>query len=387
MLMMSWILAICKGKKVGAYLSDISGAFDKVFTPYLLAKLYRAGVGETFLNFLGSYLAPRYGRVLVQGASSDKFPIANSVYQGTVLGPPLWNTFFADVDDAARSSGGAEKMFADDLNVFQLFDRLAPPAECTAVLEKCKQNVHKWGETNRVSFDASKEHIILLHPSESFGEMLKLLGCPVDPDLRMHSAVDQVLNKIRPKATAILRTRGYYSVGDLILQFKTHVWGLIESHLGAYFHAAPSLLDKIDGVQRHFLRELGLTSEQAFLEFNFAPPSLRRNIAVLGLLHKRVIGKCHPSFEQLLPWWGDRFSEARGHGHTKQLYGHWVEVTSHQALYDRSIFAMVDIYNNLPQHAVDAPSVSIFQSYLNHIACTKCQHGDAAWAASFCRRV
>ena len=38
MLMMSWILAICSGKKVGAFLSDISGAFDKVFKPYLLAK-------------------------------------------------------------------------------------------------------------------------------------------------------------------------------------------------------------------------------------------------------------------------------------------------------------------------------------------------------------
>ena len=57
MLVMSWVLAICSGKKVGAYLSDISGAFDRVFKPYLLGKLQQAGVGSTYLNFLDAYLA------------------------------------------------------------------------------------------------------------------------------------------------------------------------------------------------------------------------------------------------------------------------------------------------------------------------------------------
>ena len=186
MLNMSWILAVCKGNnKIGAYLNDISGAFDKVFAPYLLAKLQRAGVGETFLNFLASYLAPRRGQVLVQGAASDEFGIDDSVYQGTVLGPPLWNTFFADVDEPARSTGGKEKMFADDLSVFQPFDRLTPPEECKAVLKKCKDNVHKWGKRNRVTFDAAKEHMIILHPSEHHEEAFKLLGCIIDPDLRM----------------------------------------------------------------------------------------------------------------------------------------------------------------------------------------------------------
>jgi len=189
--------------------------------------------------------------------------------------------------------------------------------------------VHSWGRANRVSFDASKEHVVILQSSESFGESFKLLGCMVDVDLRMHSAVEQVLSKIRPKVMAILRTRGYYNTTDLILQFKTQIWGLIEGNMGGYFHAAPSLLDKIDQVQNRFLRELGLSPADGFLEYNFALPSLRKNIGILGLLHKRVLGKCHPSVERLLPWWSDRFSVARGLGHNKQLYGHWVEISHH----------------------------------------------------------
>ena len=113
---------------------------------------------------------------------------------------------------------------------------------------------------------------------------------------------------------------------------------------------------------------------------------LERDIAVLRLLHKRVLGKCHPSFERLLPWYSERFVEARGLGHNKQLYGHWGEVRSHRALFNRSIFGMVDIYNNLPQHVVDAKSLSSFQNYLTQITRTRCQQGDDAWALSYSRR-
>ena len=86
---MSLILAICCGQKIGAYLSDISGAFERVFKTLLLTKLSAFEVGSTYLNFLESYLAPRKGKVVVQGASSDPFDLEDSVFQGTVLGPSL----------------------------------------------------------------------------------------------------------------------------------------------------------------------------------------------------------------------------------------------------------------------------------------------------------
>ena len=70
---------------------------------------------------------------------------------------------------------------------------------------------------------------------------------------------------------------------------------------GAIFHAATSLLAKLDDAQNRFLRVIGITPECTFLEYNFAPPKLRRNLSMLGMLHKRVLGKCHPSFERLFP--------------------------------------------------------------------------------------
>jgi len=208
----------------------------------------------------------------------------------------------------------------------------------------------------------------------------------MDTDLRMHSAIDEFMSKIRPKITAILRTRAYYSTRDLIGQFKTHIWGLIEAHNGGYFHATSSLLEKIDHAQERFLRELEVSPEQALLDFNFAPPRIRRNIAVLGLIHKRVLGKCHPTYERLLPWYADRFSAPRSMPcHSKQLYNHNVEISHQRSLYNRSIFAMVDVYNNLTQSMVDSPTVSSFQSCLNKVVKARCESADVTWTLSFSR--
>jgi len=363
MLVMNWILAICMGKKVGDFLSDISGTFDRVFVPYLLAELYEKGVGEDFLKLLSAYLAPRRGQIVVQGAFSDEFGIFNSVFQGTVWGPPLWNTFFSDVAGTANATAGNEEMFADDLHVFREFGQDTSVDQVRSDLELCRKRVHKWGGQDRVSFDPPKEHIVIVHPCHNMEENFKLLGCMMDTDLRMQSAIDALLGKIRPKITVILRARAYYTTADLIMPFKTHIWGLIEAHTGGSVHAVTELL-KIDSAQYRFLHERHISPDDAFLNFNFAPPNLRRNMAILGLLHKRVLGKCHPVFNRLLPAWTERFPEPRGRGHNRQLYGHWVEISSHRALYNRSISAMADICNKPSQDIRNCNKAFLFSNLL-----------------------
>ena len=82
---------------MGLYCSDVSGAFDKVCSERLLQKLELYGVRGKVLAFLRSWLADRVAVVVLSGAQSENASLQNMVFQGTVLGPPLWNTFFADV--------------------------------------------------------------------------------------------------------------------------------------------------------------------------------------------------------------------------------------------------------------------------------------------------
>ena len=128
-----------------------------------------------------------------------------------------------------------------------------------------RRATHKWGKMNRVTFDGEKEHIIILHPIHGEGDSFKLLGCLMDCKLQMLQAIDAILARMRPKVTAILRLRSHYGPHALIDQFKTHVWGFLECHNGAIFHAAPSYLAKFDRLQEKFLQEINMDEASDFL--------------------------------------------------------------------------------------------------------------------------
>ena len=51
-----------------------------------------------------------------------------------------------------------------------------------------------------------------------------------------------------------------------------------------------------------FLHELNLTDTEAFVKYNFVPPSLRRAIGMFGFLHKRNLCYCHPLLVEALPF-------------------------------------------------------------------------------------
>ena len=234
--------------------------------------------------------------------------------------------------------------------------------------------MYKWGHRNRIIFDSSKDHLIIIHPDLGEGATFKLLGCTIDTALRMREAVDSIVAKAKPKIKAILRLRAHYSLEDMLLQYKTHIWGFTEYQNGIICHAAPSTLDALNRLQRWFLHELGISEEEAFIQYNFAPPTLRRDIGLLGLIHKRVLGLAHPAFEELLPW----HNEYDG-GHTKQVFSHTIECNFQWVLFNRSIFGLVAIYNQMPQEIVDKGTVRGFQSALTNIAREQCENGNQDW--------
>ena len=71
---------------------------------------------DTFIDFLNSYLLPSEGIVAVEGALSEAMLLCDMVFQGTVLGPALWNTFFSDVATEILLGTQEINLYADDLN-------------------------------------------------------------------------------------------------------------------------------------------------------------------------------------------------------------------------------------------------------------------------------
>ena len=65
------------------------------------------------MRSLSSYFAPQSGYVCVGGKKSAAIVLADEVFQGTVLGPSLWDVFFRDVITAIVEPT-VGKAFADD---------------------------------------------------------------------------------------------------------------------------------------------------------------------------------------------------------------------------------------------------------------------------------
>ena len=124
-----------------------------------------------YLDFLNSYLEPRIGHVAVEGALSEATVLCDMVFQGTVLGPCLWNAFFHDIAMVASEDGGEEAAFADDFNVFKRFDFEDENEAIVGVMATTRESCHRWGKRNRVTFDATKEHFAVLHPTHGEGEV------------------------------------------------------------------------------------------------------------------------------------------------------------------------------------------------------------------------
>ena len=111
-----WISLLERGFMVGVYCSDVSGAFDRVVRYRMCRKLEVSGLHPRIVAFLSSWLDDRVSQVVVGGACSNLTSLVNSVFQGTVLGPPLWNIFYADVKKAINRKNFIETIFADNFN-------------------------------------------------------------------------------------------------------------------------------------------------------------------------------------------------------------------------------------------------------------------------------
>ena len=77
--------------------------------------------------------------------------ISNMVYQGTVLGPPLWNIFYEDAAVAINIHDFCEIIFADALNACKTVALATPNETCKTDMKKCQLELHKWGRANQVS--------------------------------------------------------------------------------------------------------------------------------------------------------------------------------------------------------------------------------------------
>ena len=289
---LTWILGWTRKMKFAIYCSDVSGAFDRVKADRLILKLTKFGVHSSVLAVLESWLEAREANVVVEGQMSKIMELLDMVYQGTVWGPPLWNAFYGDARTAVHKCGFTEVVFADDLNAFKEYSASTPDETLHSDMEQCQTEVHKWGAANQVAFDPAKEskHILATQGRGS-GGAFKLLGVTFDSGLIMADEIHNLVIATSWKIAAVARTSRFFPLPDLVNLYKSKVLSFVESRTAGIYHACSTHLGKVDALQTRFLRDRGISEKEALMSFGLAPLCVRRDIAMLGLIHRSVLGK------------------------------------------------------------------------------------------------
>ena len=151
----------------------------------------------------------------------------------------------------------------------------------------------------------------------------------------------------------------------------------IESRTPALHHAAPSVLECIDRVQRRFLRKVGIYEVEAFQRFKLAPLSIRRDISMFGLMYRIAHGLAPKCLCDLLPKKLEaRLPSLRGERHDLQFQD-FMMLGGHTNILRRSCFGLVTVWNMLPMKVVRAKSVKICQRDIQSAVLSFCLENNA----------
>ena len=174
----------------------------------------------------------------------------------------------------------------------------------------------------------------------------------------------------------ILRTRRFYCSAELVQLYKTNLLPFLEYRTVALCHAQRQVLAKLDRVQTRLLRDAGVSELEALIGFPLAPLETRRDIAMLGLIHRAVLSKGPNHFKEFF-----QLSGAAGHRHRLHLK----EVPMTRMLSWTAI-DLIEVYYLLPSWTVEIFSVKGFQGALQSLVKACAADGCEAWAATLSPR-
>ena len=139
---------------------DISKAFDRVWHAGLLHKLRSYGISGQIFGLISSFLSNRRLRVVLDGKSSQEYPINAGVPQGSILGPTPFLLYINDLPDDVICNIA---IYADNTTLYSKYDQVSDlwqQLELASELESDPQDTVDSGRKWLVDFIAGKTGFI-----------------------------------------------------------------------------------------------------------------------------------------------------------------------------------------------------------------------------------
>ena len=206
----------------------------------------------------------------------------------------------------------------------------------------------------------------MLSLHEPAGGNFKILGVDFDCKLVMEDAVHETAVSCGWKLQTMMRSERFFSGAELVDLYKAHVLSFVEYRTAAVYHASTKVLNELDAVQRRMMRVAGITELEPLFVFNLAPLRTRRDIAMLGVIHRAALGLGPVQLQRFFRRAREGVVVARTRLQHRRRPRQLVEYRDgqHTEYLKRSALGLVSVYNLLPATVVVVDCVSVFQGAL-----------------------
>ena len=171
--------------------------------------------------------------------------------------------------------------------------------------------ISEWGQSNLVSFNASKtkyiqfsnrkdsqhSHIVFNDVMIPKSDNIDILGVTLNTNLSWTSYVKTVAKNASKKLGLMYRVREFFTDEQLALIYKSHVRSQMEYCSPLWGGCGDVALRQLDKIQNKAIRLINnptITNE-------FPPLSIRRDVASLALFYRYFHGKCSEGLASIVP--------------------------------------------------------------------------------------
>ena len=299
----------------------------------LLHKLKSYGISGQIFGLISSFLINRRLRVVLDGKSSQEYPVNAGVPQGSILGPTLFLLCINDLPDDVICNIA---IYADDTTLYSKCDQacdLWQQVELASELESDLRDTVDWGRKWLVDFNAGKTHLVSFDRSKKTGVIdvkmdgsvleektsFKMLGLTFSSKLDWGSYIVCIAKTASKKIGALVRSMKFLSPEVALYLYKSTIRPCMEYCCHAWAGAPSCYLELLDKLQKRICRAIGPS-----LAASREPLAHRRNLASLSLFYRYYFGRCSSELAQLVP---HPYSRGRSNLYSDRLHDFSVTIS------------------------------------------------------------
>ena len=236
--------------------------------------------------------------MVLDGKSSQEYPVNAGVPQGSILGPTLFLLYINDLPDDVICNVA---IYADDTTLYSKYDPasdLWQQLELASELEFDVRDTVDWGKKWLVDFNAGKTQLISFDWFNNNGSIyvkmhgsvleekssFKMLGLTAYSKLDQGSYIISIVKTATKKIGALIRSMKFLSPEVALYLYKSTICPCMEYFCHVWAGAPSCFLELLDKLQKQICRAFGPS-----LAASLGPFAHRQNVAsLLSLFYSYV---------------------------------------------------------------------------------------------------